>query len=440
MILKFRLLIVDDSEAKRIRTVEKLEHALPSFEMTFDIATCYEEARERLNSGSYDFLILDVKLPAGDGEPEARWSRTLLRDILGGRLGAPVHVFGLTEYEELEAGERSFYDANMFGFVKFDWEKDDWATFIANKISFVATAMNAAEAFRLNHFERDLLVLTARHDNEFIPIKKALFGEQASAVHPLWKEASHFGYITTPGRSFSTALVCVGEMGLAATAAITAQAIRVLRPRMVVMLGMCAGFKGKGAKILDSIIATEAACWQDGKYEHADKASKFDKRAKNRNCSLQVRGIIEHFVERYDESFAALAATISLEREFLDIKSAFGDAVRETPAVKNGLLLSGSSIVADDETRTKIEADFGTALGLEMEVYGMYTAAFKSMGKQPEYFAIKTIADFADGEKKDRAQALASTISARVLMRMLELGHAPDKFAMIDASPRLLEE
>lgn len=440
MIRQFSLLIIDDSEAKRLRTIEKLEHALPPFEMTFDIATCYEEARERLKEASYDFLILDVKLPAGDGEPEARWSRALLRDILAGRLGAPVHVFGLTEYEELEAEERAFYDANMFGFVKFDWESDDWAAFIANKIKFVATATNAAEAFRFNHFERDLLVLTARHDNEFLPIKKALFGEQASAIHPLWREASHFGYITTPVRSFSTGLVCVGEMGLAATAAITAQAIRVLRPRLVVMLGMCAGFKGKGVKILDSIISTEAACWQDGKYEQGNDTSKFDKRAKNRNCSLQVRGIIEHFVERYDESFAALSSKISVEREFLEIKSAFGDAVRTAPAVKSGLLLSGSSIVADEDTRKAIEADFGTALGLEMEVYGLYTAAFKSMGKQPEYFAIKTIADFADGEKKDRAQALASTISARVLMRMLELGQGPDKYAKIDATPRLLEE
>ena len=55
---------------------------------------------------------------------------------------------------------------------------------------------------------------------------------------------------------------------------------------------------------------------------------------------------------------------------------------------------------------------FPGAIGLEMEIYGMFIAVEYAIGRPPEYIAFKTAADFADSEKKDAAQKLASAISA----------------------------
>lgn len=187
---------------------------------------------------------------------------------------------------------------------------------------------------------------------------------------------------------------------------------------MVVMLGMCAGFEEKGVSILDCIVATESSCWQDGKYEKG----RLDPRSKNRNSDL--RTIIDELVEKYDSSFGTLTRSFSKQDEFISIRAELGDVVAVIPKVRGGMMLSGSSIVASTEVRAEIELHHGTALGLEMEIYSLYTACARSMGRKPNYFAIKGVADFADGAKKDRAQKLASEFSAHTFLRILNAGEA----------------
>jgi NADH dehydrogenase FAD-containing subunit len=54
-----------------------------------------------------------------------------------------------------------------------------------------------------------------------------------------------------------------------------------------------------------------------------------------------------------------------------------------------------------------------------MEAFALYTSASVAMGSKPEYFAIKGVADLADGKKRDDAQAFASELSAKVLKLIL---------------------
>ncbi|WP_224702708.1 response regulator [Devosia aquimaris] len=418
----FRVLIIDDSEAKRRRVMERLAETTAPFNLAFVEAGNYEEACARLSEQVFDFVVLDIMLPAGNGEPHPRWSRILIEKIASGTLSTPVNIFGLTEYEDMAEQEKLFFEENLFGLSVFNWNEDGWANFIGAKIRFIATAIHTSLSFQMSNFDFDFLVLTARHDSEYLPIRNVLFGETKSSRHPVWREASHFGAIhTQSGRSFKTALVCVGEMGLAGTAAIAAQAIQFLRPRVVAMLGMCAGFEGKGCNLLDCIVATEAACWQDGKHSRDDGKSVFDDRGKNRNCSPGSRAVIDEMIERYDDSFAELMSSKAKLPRFRSLKKALGSDVGDVPRVRSGLVLSGSSIVADEDLRRSIEARHATAVGLEMEIYALYTAAYRSMGRPPQYFAIKGIADFADGSKKDKAQTFASELSASVFLRIVEM-------------------
>ena len=138
---RFTMLIVDDLKKKQEMVVVALSNRLKHFDVAIDTADRYEGARDKLQAKSYDFVILDIKIPAGSEAASERWSRQLLRDILEGNLCFPMHVFGLTEHEEIVDAEREFYEFNMFGFYLFDWENDEWAKHIARKIEYLALAI-----------------------------------------------------------------------------------------------------------------------------------------------------------------------------------------------------------------------------------------------------------------------------------------------------------
>ena len=207
---RFTMLIVDDLKKKQEMVVVALSNRLKHFDVAIDTADRYEGARDKLQAKSYDFVILDIKIPAGSEAASERWSRQLLRDILEGNLCFPMHVFGLTEHEEIVDAEREFYKSNMFGFYLFDWENDEWAKHIARKIEYLALAIQNGASYQLNSYDYDLLLIVARFKNEFLPVKQRLFGKQKGMGHPLWPDMAHFGYLSfKQDQKLRAALICI---------------------------------------------------------------------------------------------------------------------------------------------------------------------------------------------------------------------------------------
>lgn len=417
---RLSILLVDDLEKKREAVIGSLRSKLPDFDIVFDEADRYESARDQLRSRSFDFVILDIKIPAGEEDASEKWSRQLLRDILDGSLCYPMHVFGLTAHKDVADEERIFYETNMFGFFVFDWETDDWAAAVSAKIEYLALALHNGSAYRLNSFDYDLLIVVARHKTEYEPIKNSFFGKRKGAEHPLWPERSIFGQIVLgPGVRIRAAIICIGETGLAPAATLVTQGVQVLRPRTVAMLGMCAGFEGKGVKIFDVLVAREAACWQEGKSLIKDGDETFDSRAKWRTWSGDLGAHVARRIEAQDEGLPDLLDELARDSEYLALRKRYGEKIAETPSIKAGLIVSGSEVVSSNVVATEVLSRHPTALGLEMEIYAVYSATELALGKRSDYVAIKGVADFADPDKRDDTQVLASRLSADVLKKLL---------------------
>jgi nucleoside phosphorylase len=77
-------------------------------------------------------------------------------------------------------------------------------------------------------------------------------------------------------------------------------------------------------------------------------------------------------------------------------------------------------VLADGRTLRRIVDQHRNLLGVEMEAYGVFAAAEEVSHPRPEVFALKSVVDFADGEKDDRYQRYASYTSARALQRFVE--------------------
>ncbi len=413
------ILIVDDLEKKTQAIISALGRRLTDYEAVFESADRYEAALEKLRTRNYDFVILDIKIPAG-GEPASeKWSRYLLREIMEGHLCYPMHVFGLTAHRDIADKERQFYDSNLFGFFVFDWESEEWAIGVAAKIDYLANAIRNGASYRLNSFDYDLLILTARYKSEFEPVRNALFGSASSLGHPLWNDGTHFGELVVWGDRLRTALLCVIETGLAPAAAVTAQAIHILRPKRVIMLGMCAGFETKGVRLMDVLVASSTACWQEGKLLGDSSTANFDPRGKIRHWTDSLGRDIERQLELCQANFSEMLEEFSRKKEYLELGRRWGDLVAPQPNVRAGLVVSGSTVVANEQSARDVLKLFPNAIGLDMEIFAVYTAAFKAIGRPSEIVAIKGVADLADSEKRDDGQVLASELSAQVLKLFL---------------------
>lgn len=84
--------------------------------------------------------------------------------------------------------------------------------------------------------------------------------------------------------------------------------------------------------------------------------------------------------------------------------------------VFQGLLLSGEKLIDNKEFRDELLTGYPTALGGEMEGIGAYAAAQRH---SKEIILVKSICDWADGHKNDRAQAFASFTAVSLAYHVL---------------------
>jgi CheY-like chemotaxis protein/nucleoside phosphorylase len=420
-----KILIIDDDERKRDRIAHALASAIDP--AVLQAATTYEEALQALQSRYFDLVILDLLLPGGGGEPSETFSRSIIHQILSGSgMIPPMHIIGLTAYGEIAERERPFYDEHLFALETYSETGDDWASRLCAKIEYLRRSRDAAASYKANNFDLDVFVLTARYANEYVPARKVLLPRVIADRHPLWKGEISFGMLRLrDGRELSAAVACVAEMGMAPTASVASQAISVFRPRLIGMVGMCCGFAVEDCssprRIMDAIVVRDVACWEEGKYvELADSTSEFRSRAKVRMVDDQIRDEVDGIVERASTTLEPTLARIAKSSAYRGIRDHFGGRVREAPEVKFSSIVSGSSVIADESVVRDIISRHPAAVGLDMEIYGLYAAAERAQGLRPSVVGVKGVADFGEVRKDDKAQRAATTVASTVFKSLVE--------------------
>jgi nucleoside phosphorylase len=254
---------------------------------------------------------------------------------------------------------------------------------------------NAALAFQYASFDLDVFVLTARFENEFVPIRKHLMPQADETTHPLWSDKIAFGEIKMLGkRPLRSAIACVGEMGMAATSAAATSAINVFRPRLISMLGMCCGFNSSKCaspqKLLDVIVARQVFCWEEGRFSEGDAEDvQFLNRAKPRLVDDRIRLLVEQLIERSSTTIDPTIRRLQSTSRFKEARAALGDLARPSPMISFGTMVSGSSVIAEEGKIEEILASHTSAIGLDMELFGLYTAVDRSLGTKPSVLGIR---------------------------------------------------
>ena len=435
-----RILVVENSPEKYKRVTTVLAAKLAQIDCQFTLADNYNRAFKLLQSSLFDLVLLDLLIPLASGSVSTENSRALIEMMMAGDLIPAPHIIGLTEYHEAAREERRYFAANMFSLEMFSWTSTAWADRLAGKINYLFKSKAASINYSLNNFESDLLIMVARYENEFKPIAKHMIWEAPPVQHNHYFPTHHCvsgRLMIDPEISLKTTCLCIGEMGGTVAAAVTSEAINLFRPQLVIMLGMCCGFtdprSSSPALFGDVIFARESASWDEGKYVELEKSGShlFRNRAVVRTADDRIGSAVSSCVEASQDLLLPSCEKYWNSRNVKNLRSKFSDEMRLSPDFKIGMIVSGSSVIADPEKIDEIITRHPTALGLDMEVFGVFTAVQNSIGNRPSVFAIKGVADFGTGKKHDYIQGIASTLSFYSLVAILRLAFRNGQFAAI---------
>ena len=170
------------------------------------------------------------------------------------------------------------------------------------------------------------------------------------------------------------------------------EAIRVLSPSSVIMVGIAFGFDDKKFAIGDILVSEQL--WS---YEQQKIATD------NGQESIIFRGDRPHASPKLLNRFKSSVVDWS-----------------GSGRVEIGLLLSGEKLIDNREFRDKLLQLAPEALGGEMEGFGLYAAASL---RKTDWVLVKAICDWADGNKsQDKAsrQRLAAENASRFVMHVLQ--------------------
>lgn len=399
-----KMLIVDDAPRKYAKLIERLEGE--GFERgDVTIVTSAQGAQAQLDSGNWDLLVMDILLPLREeDEPDARHSIDLITEIVeSSTIARPKYLVGITADPNAARSASPIFSEQLWTIVRYTETDGEWLAQIVNCAIYARQALNSPQT---EGFRTDIVVVCALQSPELEQVLQLPWG--FAAAKPVDEFLFiHQGKVMSGGKQLSVAAVSCPRMGMVAAALTTSRAIKALRPKLIVMTGICAGIQGK-ANLGDVIFVDPAWDWQSGKYlrETEDVSGRF-------LLSPHQVGPVP--------ALRAFADQLRQDKQLMsDIVNAGPDDPPGVLKLIPGPVATGSAVVADSEVTAEIRLQHRDAVGIEMECYGFFAAAEAASSPRPHAMAFKAVCDFADSLKNDKYQRYASYTSARIMAAYIE--------------------
>jgi nucleoside phosphorylase len=403
-----KVLLVEDDSVKR----GVITHSLSQVsEFDADLVTHAPDAitaRRLLASETYDLLILDIAIPRRvDTEPTADEGLRLLEDIMSDsiRFRTPAHIIGITAYPEVYARAFQGFSSRLLTLLHYDPASSDWEYALQARVRHIVSSL-LARAATPTEYQSFLGVVCALYSPELTSVLHLPWSWEQTAVagdHTIyWRGKFERNGVTCIVHAAAAALV-----GMPAMAVLATKMIYAFRPQYVGMAGIMAGIKGK-VEMGDIVVADPSWDWGSGKWaQEGEKSPRFLAAPHQLRLSADLREKLRRMSQDVD----------ALSR----IRS---DWPAEKPAsvisVHIGPSASGASVLADRQSTEAIRSQHRDLRGVEMETYALFAAAEEVSEPRPTAFSIKSIVDFADGQKDDKYQTYGAFVSARALQYFAE--------------------
>jgi nucleoside phosphorylase len=410
------VLLVDDQQAKVDLVLERLRICGIDREMV-KVANSVQGGRDELRASVFDLLLVDIALPLHPAStPDPRGGTLLLDEIFEGTsLHAPTHIVGITSYSDCADDFNTRYAQKLVLLLECHPAGNAWEERLG---TYVASVIRSKTDANRPRFLTDVCVLTALRDPELSALKAVgEFQLQADEVLGGAWSYCRGELLTRSGSRLSLVASAALRMGPVNAAVHAARIIETFRPRIVVLSGICAGVSGRAA-LGDVLLMSPVWDWQSGKYLGGDVA--IQPRSKPER-GTQSRFLLDLHQLEVDPSVETQFALLVDDHSFWatthrTILAAKPPAV---PTGRVGPVASGSAVVASSTRLNEIRTEQNRKLlGLEMEGYGVYSAA-RVASPRPIYFGLKAVCDAGDSSKSDEYQHFAAAMSAQTVREFL---------------------
>jgi nucleoside phosphorylase len=400
-----RILVLDDNKEKTKRILELIRTIPEIVPTNVSVAQDLIQARDLCRQYLYDLLVLDLRLPNRIGdEPDDMAGCEFIKELnTSTTLLRPYHIIGLTAYEEVLEKADPIFEDDLWRIIKYDTRTNNWRRQLVSKLEYLVTSKKALlKAISTEHIY-DLGIITALR----VPEHQSILDLQAEwevIKQPNDPTIYHKGLFRRGEKQLSVIAACAHQMGMPAAAVLALKVITQFRPRYLAISGIAAGVKGSDAKIGDILIADQSWDYGSGKHKVVDEKQVFEPEPRSIPLCVDVK-----------EKFLHLQA----QQEFLaEIQSAWrGEKHAGRLQVHIGPIASGAGVVQDEKIITEVKTHNRKLIGLDMETYGVFFAAENSALPRPVAISVKSVCDFADGDKSDDYQTYAAFTSAQYLFR-----------------------
>lgn len=192
----------------------------------------------------------------------------------------------------------------------------------------------------------------------------------------------------TNGKYLNVISSSATKMGMTNTAILATKMILKFKPKIIVMLGICAGKRGS-VDLGNIIVADRTFDYQAGKVKEEDSKEIF-------YPDPEVFQLDTTFLNKFSDTKDVWTNDIaSVWRELSGTKF-------KEPDVHIGLVGSGAAVMAKNNTFIEIEKSNRKILAIDMEAYSVFVAAEKTVSKnKPRALVIKSVQDYADTKKDE---------------------------------------
>lgn len=396
-----KTLIVEDNPNKKKKLFERLS-SLPDIFCDPDVVVSTSEALRRLQESEYDLMILDIVVPLKpQGDPDEQNAVDLLTRIDAGVISIkrPKFVLQISSVSTLSNATRDFLRGRPWGCIQYSED----STQALDDVEHVGRWIHQQSQIDQHVSACDVFVATALEEPEFVALEAA--APNLGPLVPLDSTQLIRNFSVNCGeRTIRVGAGFAPRMGPVASAILCTKVIEMLRPKLIVMAGIC-GAIGSKASIGDLVAADASWDWQSGKYINEGGAD-FQIAPHQLGVSSEVRSILIKMKrdERLWGSFA---------RDAIGVKT-------DLPKLVLGPMATGASVIADERITKKIrEEQHKNVVAVDMETYAVYAAA-ASASYRIGVLSLKAVCDRADVVKDDRYQSYAAKVSARCVLNLLE--------------------
>ncbi|HAS8589750.1 TPA: response regulator [Vibrio vulnificus] len=386
------IIIVDDSNDK----IEAILSGLPeSIRDSVDIAKSKSSAQKAFAKKTYDVAFVDLALPRyDDGDPLPNEGANLVQEINEfDWFKSPKKILAITQHSELESEYSELL--KKFGVTL---HHHDGTGNIADIVKYQYETI--AKVNQQLDYNYDVLIVVAL-DEEAKPIlSDERFNWSRQNILGLEDVNIRLSYLPINKDKKKVALVILPRMGLVSSAITTSRVVNEIRPRYVLMPGICAGVEGE-VKLGDIIVANPSWEWQTGKLKGDSFAIE----------PYQI-AVNQAMVGRFEEM---------LDTSILDElwKNTDNNRPECKPICHFGPMVSGSSVISNTEKISELREQHRKLIGIEMEIFGVYAACTQS-NVNPDFIGFKSVCDYGNEQKADNYHSYCSEISGKLCANFVE--------------------